>query len=135
MKDKVLQLKTEHPDWSYRKIAQAANCSYSAVRYYLSPACKSQNQSRFKQNRLNKKQFCIDMLGGKCIVCGYDKCVQALDFHHLDPNQKELNIGSGLRGSLEHIRDEIKKCVVLCCRCHRELHAGQITLDKSSSFK
>lgn len=23
--------------------------------------------------------------GGKCQCCGYDKCIQALEFHHIDP--------------------------------------------------
>jgi hypothetical protein len=67
---------------------------------------------------------------GGCIVCGETEYV-CLDFHHLDPNEKEFNIGRALRGekSLEMLRDEIAKCEVLCANCHRKVHAGLIDLE------
>ena len=30
--------------------------------------------------------------GGKCQKCGYDKCEEALDFHHLDASEKDFQI-------------------------------------------
>jgi hypothetical protein len=57
----------------------------------------------------------------KCSKCGYDKCPDAIDFHHIDSSVKENNI-SNLRESWEKLMEEIKKCVVLCSNCHRELH-------------
>ena len=62
----------------------------------------------------------------KCEVCGYDKCSEALDFHHKDLNEKEFNIGQALnlRGR-EKILEEIKKCKILCANCHRELHYNE----------
>lgn len=66
----------------------------------------------------------------ECKVCGYNKCKAALDFHHIDPNEKDDRILNLInrKKSLEVIQKEIDKCVVLCCRCHREVHAGILEL-------
>ena len=66
----------------------------------------------------------LDCMGNKCQVCGYDSCKNALDFHHLDPTKKEFTLSSWKIKNLERLGNEAKKCVLLCCRCHRELHAG-----------
>lgn len=61
--------------------------------------------------------------GGKCEICGYDKCPNAFDFHHIDPQEKDFTISDRMT-SFEAIRAELDKCVLLCCRCHREVHDG-----------
>lgn len=60
----------------------------------------------------------------KCKRCGYDDCRSAIDFHHLDPNEKDFNIGNRRSVNVETLRAEINKCIVLCKRCHCELHVG-----------
>ena len=61
---------------------------------------------------------------GKCERCGYSKCVDALDFHHLDPKSKDFNISkNGNTRSWEEIKKELDKCIMLCANCHREEHA------------
>lgn len=57
-----------------------------------------------------------------CQSCGYDKCAQALDFHHVDPNTKRANVSDLVsRGcGWKTIVEEISKCVVLCKNCHAE---------------
>lgn len=70
----------------------------------------------------------VEYLGGKCIVCGYDRCIKALDFHHRDPEKKGFTLGNSYNMSWERIRRELDKCVLICCRCHREEHAGLISL-------
>lgn len=68
--------------------------------------------------------------GGKCQICGYSRCVKALDFHHIDETTKEFGMSShGLTRSWEKIKKEIDKCVLVCANCHREIHAGIIQLD------
>lgn len=59
--------------------------------------------------------------GNKCSKCGYDKCLAALEFHHLDPSQKEGGV-IGTTASLKKQREEVSKCVLLCANCHREAH-------------
>lgn len=61
--------------------------------------------------------------GGKCIRCGYNKCIQALEFHHLDPNKKDFTI-SNANFKLLEATEEAKKCILLCSNCHKEFHAG-----------
>lgn len=68
------------------------------------------------------KQKCVDYKGGKCITCGYNKCSAAMDFHHLDPNQKDYQI-SGIRYKpWDLVQSELDKCILLCRNCHAELH-------------
>ena len=77
--------------------------------------------SNLKRKLKNKKAL-INMLGGKCEVCGYNKCIKALDFHHRDPKQKKFSISSGLKYKMETLIKEAKKCILLCSNCHREEH-------------
>lgn len=81
-------------------------------------------QSEYKFNlKKRKKTQAVQMLGGKCQICGYCKCNDALDFHHIG-DDKEFNIGQAIpRWKWQRIVDELKKCVLLCSNCHRELHS------------
>jgi len=62
-----------------------------------------------------------------CIVCGYNKSPQALDFHHPDPDVKEGHVGK-MVGCSQRMEEEKKKCVIVCCRCHREHHDGMLEI-------
>lgn len=56
-----------------------------------------------------------------CSICGYKKSQYALDFHHLDSSLKDFNVSSLVGKSIKKIKSEIRKCVVVCANCHREL--------------
>jgi hypothetical protein len=59
-----------------------------------------------------------------CYICGYSRSSAALEFHHTNPDEKEM-APSQLSGySMKRIKSEISKCVILCANCHREVHAG-----------
>lgn len=74
------------------------------------------------------KQDLVDSLGGCCIKCGYNNCLNALDFHHKS-GKKEANISLLIsQGSKTRAIEEAKKCVVLCSNCHREFHSGLFSL-------
>lgn len=65
----------------------------------------------------------VDYLGGKCSNCGYNKCVAALDAHHIDPSNKSFALSHrGLTKSWDRIKEEANKCRLLCANCHREEH-------------
>jgi len=68
--------------------------------------------------------------GGKCIKCGYNKCIGCLEFHHRDPEEKEFTIGRNHR-SYKNMKKEADKCDLLCSNCHREFHweEGQLKRD------
>lgn len=77
------------------------------------------------QRRKKMRRMLIEYKGGRCELCGYDKCVDALDLHHRDATTKVFGISSsGLTRSWEKNRAEADKCVLLCANCHREIHAG-----------
>ena len=79
---------------------------------------------RNKRIRKERKVKAYEMLGGKCKICGYDKCVDALDLHHMDEKNKKLTFAGSWCLSWETLEKELKKCILVCCRCHREIHAG-----------
>ena len=76
--------------------------------------------------------------GGCCALCGYDSYIGALQFHHLDPAQKEFGLSSrGFTRSLERLREEARKCVLLCANCHAEVEGGArvLSLEFRESLK
>ena len=76
------------------------------------------------QKRREKiKIMAIAYKGGKCQCCGYNKCSQALEFHHTDPLQKDFGLGAkGYTRSWDKNKQELDKCVLVCANCHREIH-------------
>jgi transposase len=87
--------------------------------------CKRCRMDRVSQRRQVVKRKLVEEAGGKCSICGYDRCQQALEFHHLDPSLKEFDLGrKGVTRSLARSRAEARKCVLLCANCHREVEAG-----------
>ena len=71
-----------------------------------------------EKKRIEAKHF----LGGACQTCGYNRCLNALDFHHV--GDKEHTISKMyLNQPLSKILQEVKKCMLLCANCHREHHA------------
>jgi 5-methylcytosine-specific restriction endonuclease McrA len=67
----------------------------------------------------------VQEAGGKCELCGYDKYVGALEFHHREPSTKEFELsGKGQTFSLARKRAEAAKCILLCSNCHREVEDG-----------
>lgn len=89
---------------------------------------KGNSYSYVKSFRKNKKLKALEYLGLKCKVCEYNKCPDAMHFHHLNPSEKDFTIASKSAWSFERIKPELDKCVLLCCRCHAEVHAGLVTL-------
>ena len=68
------------------------------------------------------QKMLIDYKGGKCERCGYDKCMRALEFHHLNPNEKDFGLSRCLTKSIPALKAEVDKCILLCSNCHAEEH-------------
>ena len=90
--------------------------------------CKKCNDEVAYKKQKELKQRCVDMKGGKCVFCGYNKYVGSMDFHHTDPNEKEYSISDLRTYSFDKIKSELDKCILVCRNCHGELHGGIITL-------
>jgi transposase len=94
--------------------------------YYRCAACRVERVT--KRRRVVKQKLVMEA-GGRCLVCGYARSHQGLQFHHLDPAAKEFHLGrGGITRSLEKSRAEARKCVLLCANCHAEVEAGLIEL-------
>jgi hypothetical protein len=58
-------------------------------------------------------------------MCGYDDSFVALEFHHLDPTKKAFGVAQrGITRSIDKVRAEARKCVLICANCHAEVEAG-----------
>ena len=75
-----------------------------------------------KWRRVNKERA-VECFGGKCGICGYNKCISSLEFHHLDDTSKDFAIAKKIV-SWKRTVAEVQKCVMLCSNCHREVHYG-----------
>lgn len=65
----------------------------------------------------------LELLGGKCSKCGYDKCSRALEFHHKDPSTKKNGLAEYSNTSWPSYKEELDKCIILCANCHAEEHS------------
>jgi len=84
--------------------------------------CKDCLYEYQQKRRTLLKNDAIKYKGGKCVICGYNKCNEALDFHHLNPDKKDFNISHIKSRTLNSLISELDKCILLCSNCHRELH-------------
>jgi len=138
--------------WSLRKIAREKQLSQTTIIYWAKKHnvskpiiqkcnyCKTEDESHFKSNgstsvckkcsakKFQKrwdrlKQESLELLGNKCMKCGYNKCKAALEFHHRDPKIKKGGWPQMKLMSKENRIKEIHKCDLLCANCHREEHA------------
>jgi hypothetical protein len=85
--------------------------------------CVGEAVTRRKQ-RL--KRMLVEESGGCCAVCGYDRCIINLHFHHVDPKKKSFPMTMAIGKSIARFRAEAKKCVLVCANCHGEIEAGLI---------
>jgi transposase len=115
-------------------ICQAHGESEHVVRDDARPRCARCAAEAVTRWRRRAKQVLVDEAGGRCTCCGYDRCLAALTFHHVDPSTKRFAVGGrGLARSMAVLREEAAKCVLLCARCHAEVEAGVLHVEPISS--
>jgi 5-methylcytosine-specific restriction endonuclease McrA len=102
---------------------------------YCSDFCKGHafNYDTYKNTKIRaieRKLHFVQLLGGCCARCGYEKNLTALTFHHLNPATKQFNLDarSLASASFEAIEAEVKQCILLCHNCHHELHHPEMTI-------
>lgn len=87
--------------------------------------CKKCTNEESGDRARKLKQQCVEYKGGCCEKCGYDKCNNALQFHHLNPTEKDFSISKLSTNSFnDKIRAELDKCIMVCANCHFEIHAS-----------
>jgi hypothetical protein len=94
--------------------------------------CLCENQNR---RWVERKIEAMKLFDSKCCKCGYCKNYAALEFHHIDPREKDFNWNKTRELSWEKIIEELKKCVLLCSNCHREEHWPDAVFEKYEGLK
>lgn len=98
---------------------------------------KMTNLEKVKRCAQKRKEDLLKLFGNKCCICGFDKYSSALEFHHVNPEDKVFEITSGgLTKNLPTQIEEVKKCVLVCANCHRGIHHHnvEIPLDWQSFY-
>ena len=91
--------------------------------------CARCNTEAVSDRRRRVKEILVEEAGGRCVTCGFDAYAGALQFHHRDPTTKAFEVSrQGVTRSLERLRLEARKCVLLCANCHAMVEAGILAL-------
>lgn len=136
-KDQIIKInELKKTGLSYIQISLEVGCGKSTVFKYLEEEnkfkkYKFQKETEKERSRRKslavinwkreKKRELVEYKGGKCDECGYNKCIEALEFHHTDPKKKDFNVSSHSYSS-ERMKNEADKCRLLCSNCHKEEH-------------
>jgi transposase len=94
--------------------------------------CKHCRVEAVSKRRRRTKRTLVEEAGGACAICGYDRSVVALQFHHLDRMTKSFELSRKVTRSLEEARCEARKCVLLCANCHAEVEAGLVDIGPTA---
>jgi hypothetical protein len=87
--------------------------------------CKKCTSDQVVERTKKLKQEMVNYKGGCCQICGYKKYIGALEFHHLNPNEKDFTIAHVRQYKFDDIiKSELDKCMLVCSNCHREIHGG-----------
>jgi hypothetical protein len=101
--------------------------------YYRCKLCRVES---VVAHRRSVKAQLVEEAGGRCAICGYDRYLGALEFHHLDPLEKRLGLSHrGVALAISTLRAEAAKCVLLCSNCHAEVEGGVSTLALKSGSR
>ena len=110
--------KTRHKD--------CPQCIYKERQTKVTPESKVKQQEFRAAWRRNIKSKLVEYFGGKCHCCGVKYHQSVMDFHHLDPNEKEAQVAK--MGSYEKCLKEAEKCILVCANCHRLIHAKELVV-------
>lgn len=101
-------------------------CTYnSELKRKQSPEY-TERLAQYRKNRKQEfKQKILEFFGGKCAHCGLVAIPDVYDVHHINPDEKEFQIGTNMGISWVRMESELKKCILLCANCHRKIHAKE----------
>jgi len=101
---------------------QSKFCSKKCKNSFYNSTIQSYTNQRIKG--FERKKQLVKEFGNKCSKCSYAKNYTALEFHHIDPTLKSfvLDMRSLSNRSMIKIKEEVKKCILVCSNCHQEIH-------------
>lgn len=88
--------------------------------------CKPCDSKKVIEKNIKAKQRVVEYMGGCCSVCGYNKCIIAIEFHHLDPTKKSKTYNRRFTSwGFDRQKKELENCIIVCANCHREIHSKE----------
>ena len=108
-----------------KKVAKELGISFDRLRNVIVSKTITPKSSyeNLKNRRKRIKEELLEYKGGKCQLCGYQKCSSALDFHHLNPEEKDFSLSTtSSYKNIDKMKQEVDKCILVCANCHREIH-------------
>lgn len=116
-----------------KTVAKTLHIAYETLKKFIVFKERPKRQIKLVRDtskyRRTIKQLLVEYKGSKCQICGYNRCVKALEFHHLNPQEKDCTVSGGTK-SFDSLKPEVDKCILVCSNCHREIHAGLIDCSK-----
>jgi hypothetical protein len=117
-----------------RQCPRHGSADYVVDRLGRRMQCKKCRSEAVARRRRKVKRILVEEAGGRCALCGYDRCHAALEFHHLDPETKSFGIaGKGFTRSIDQLRAEASKCILLCANCHAEVEVGFACVEQTAA--
>lgn len=112
----------------YASRCNSCHREYNSAHYRANKADYRVRTDAWHAERKELLARIVEELGG-CATCPEDDA-SALDFHHLNPSEKDGLISEMIRAgrSTDFLVQEIRKCALLCSNCHRKVHAGKLSL-------
>jgi transposase len=126
-------LREEEPEAVLRECGRHGWTEFGPVGARRHFRCRQCNRDAVAERRRKVKEILVAEAGGACAVCGYDRYAGALHFHHCDPSEKAFGLAlGGVTRSIDLLRLEAAKCVLLCGNCHSEVENGGAVLPDSA---
>lgn len=124
---------SEYHKSSKRKDGLQVNCKSCRKKIDSESYLKSESRrNSIKSRRDDNKRYNSSLLFRYKKFCGCHFCSEnepvSLDLHHLNPEEKDINVSVAVSCSTDSLKKEIRKCVVVCANCHRKLHAGILNI-------
>src|SRR5262249_26545006 len=125
------------PEWTSimtKPKTKQGNCRHHGLTEYVFETrgyyrCRQCRTDRSLRRRQNCKRLLVEAFGGCCQLCGYRRCLRALEVHHLDGTTKEFTISQWRNTtSWRKITQEVLGCVLVCSNCHPELEEGLVRI-------
>ena len=117
------------------KMYCSSNCK--TKQYYINNPNSTLSKNLSDKNKvIDFKLAALKYCGEFCKLCGYNKNISALEFHHINPNEKDFGL-SGVRLKEHQLtteqKSELDKCITLCNNCHTTVHYNHNQLNKNQS--
>ena len=94
----------------------------------------SSNNSKYVANCIKRRKKNLKkVFHSQCCLCGFDSFSEALEFHHVNPEEKSFSISgsNAATKSLEKQLEEMHKCILVCANCHRGIHYGYLKVPNN----